>query len=221
LTCYTEVESNGRDAPYQTQTGCKRATTGKRHACAQMTVSPKPHAPKVSQHGLTYLSTGWTTRNQGWSNSQGPKDQVHAEHTGFRCACKIRLQQAQTPQNCGHSLDVLSRVLTCYTGWEQWSRRSIPNPNLRRASGEAKARIAQMTVSPSPHAPKVSPARFDPLRWTIASRIIELRARPQDLLQPPHTWFQCAHRDSASTSRNSSKIAATSSMFLSKFDLLY
>jgi hypothetical protein len=61
LTCYTEVESNGRDAPYQTQTVCKRATWA-RDACAQMTVSPKPHAPKVSQHGLTYLSTGWTTR---------------------------------------------------------------------------------------------------------------------------------------------------------------
>jgi hypothetical protein len=65
-TCL-DVKSQWSDASYKKSNPANVRPTSKRHACAQMTVSPSPMLPKCRQHGLTYLSTGWTA-HQGSSN---------------------------------------------------------------------------------------------------------------------------------------------------------
>jgi hypothetical protein len=50
LTCYTDVESNGRDASYQNQTGCQMCDLQARDTHARADDGLKPHAPKKCRH---------------------------------------------------------------------------------------------------------------------------------------------------------------------------
>jgi hypothetical protein len=108
LTCYTEVGSNGRDAPYQTQTGCQTCDLEARdtHARADDGLQA-PMLPKVSPARFDIFSTGWTTRIQGSSNFvRGPKDQVHPPTHRFQRARKIRPSSQTPPKFAATSLHV-------------------------------------------------------------------------------------------------------------------
>jgi hypothetical protein len=115
LTCYTDVESNGRDAPYPNPNRCQTCDLEETRMHAQMTVSQAPMLPKCRQHGLTYLYR-WTTPRIV-ELRVAPKDQVHdPTHTGFNVRARFGLNKPKLLQNLRPPLfDVLSRGLTCYT----------------------------------------------------------------------------------------------------------
>jgi hypothetical protein len=109
LTCYTDVESNGRDASYQNQTGCQMCDLERETRMhAQMTVSA-PCSQKVSPARFD-IHPYRLTRIKGSSNfSRG--DQVHnTTHTGFNVRARFGLQQAKLLKICGHLLMFLSKV---------------------------------------------------------------------------------------------------------------
>jgi hypothetical protein len=128
--------------------------------------------------------------------SQAPPKDSTTTHTGFN-ACKIGLQQAENLQNLRPPPDVPSKGLTCYTDvGEQWSRRLIPKPKpAKRATYRQETRMHADDGLPSPHhAPKVSPARFDP-SYSLdnghqgSSNFVQ---SPQGQGARPHTRFQRA-----------------------------
>jgi hypothetical protein len=118
--------------------------------------------PKVSPARLTYLpQVGQLASKDRRTSWEFPKDQARP-HTRFQRVRKIRPSTSPTPPK-GHLLMFLSRGLTCYTDVESNGRDApYQNPNRCQMCDLEETRMhAQMTVSPSPHAPKVSPARFD------------------------------------------------------------
>jgi hypothetical protein len=97
------------------------ATYGEIALCAQMTVSLKPHAPKVSPARFDIPPYSLNNGIQGSSNfvqGQGP---VH-NTTPVSCARRFGLKQAETPLLRSPLSMFLSKCLTCYTDVESNGR---------------------------------------------------------------------------------------------------
>jgi hypothetical protein len=91
--CYTDVESNGRDAIQNPNQLPNVRPTGKTHAHAQMTVSLKPHAPKEQRFDIL-PQVGQCI--QFVELRTGPRDKC-TTHTRFQRACKIRSSTSRNP----------------------------------------------------------------------------------------------------------------------------
>jgi hypothetical protein len=123
---------------------------------AQMTVSKPPCSQKCRQHGLTYLHR-LDNLHQGFELRAGaPKDQVRP-HTRFQRARKIRPSSSNSSKICGHLsrcsyLEVRPVILKLGAMVE--TPHTKPKPSAKRATRRETRMHAQMTVSPSPHAPK-------------------------------------------------------------------
>jgi hypothetical protein len=105
VTCYTDVESNGRTPHTKNPNCCQMCDLRARDACTRrMTVSPSP-APKVSPARFDIhpyrLDNRIKDRRTSYKAAEG-----QVRHTGFNVCARFGLQQAQPPQNFHLFLDV-------------------------------------------------------------------------------------------------------------------
>jgi hypothetical protein len=115
LTCYTDVESNGRDASYQNPNRlpnvCDSRQETRMHA--QMTVSPSPMLPKVSPARFD-IHPYRLDNGHGSSNFASNRRRTERPHTRFQ-RVQDRSSTSQNLQNLRPPPDVPSKGLTCYT----------------------------------------------------------------------------------------------------------
>jgi hypothetical protein len=190
LTCYTEVESNGRDASYSKPNrlpNVRQRQETRMHA--QMTVSQAP-CSKVSPARLTYLpQVGQLASGSSNFSAKGPP---HPPHT--HCF-NVRARSASTsppPQNCEPS-HVLSRVLTCYTevGSNGRDVHLKTQTVCQTCDLEQRTHAPQMMVSPSPHAPKkcrqhgLTSSHIGQLASSSSNFV---QGPPRDLVHAPHRF---------------------------------